>query len=157
VAAVTTVVMRTTARVVVPIVLVVATSLLLQGHNLPGGGFVAGVLTTAAFALVYVAYGLDYLEVGVLGREVEPGTGMFEHRTVSVYQRTLVVGLVVVFGSGVAGLLVGDPFLTQAHTVLHGVPLYGDVELASALVFDVGVFCIVVGSLLTILSVVGGE
>jgi len=59
----TTVVMKTTVRIVVPIVLVVAISLLLQGHNLPGGGFVGGVLTTAAFALIYVAYGLDYLEI----------------------------------------------------------------------------------------------
>ena len=153
----TTVVMRTTARIVVPIVLVVAISLLLQGHNLPGGGFIAGVLTTAAFSLVYVAYGLDYLEIGVLGRDVDAGVGMFEHRTVKVYQRAIVFGLVVVLGSGVAGLVVGDPFLTQAHTELHGVPLYGDVELASALVFDVGVYFVVVGSLLTILSVVGGE
>ena len=149
--------MRTTARIVVPIVLVVAVSLLLQGHNLPGGGFIAGVLTTTAFTLVYLAYGLDYLEVGVLGREVESGAGMFEHRTVRAYQRILVFGLVLVLGSGVAGLVVGDPFLTQAHTALHGVPLYGDVELASALIFDVGVFCVVVGGLLTILSVVGGE
>jgi len=149
--------MRTTARIVVPIVLVVAVSLLLQGHNLPGGGFIAGVLTTAAFALVYVAYGLDYLEVGVLGREVEAGAGMFEHRTVRAYQRTLVFGLVVVLASGLAGLVVGDPFLTQAHAELPDVPLYGDVELASALVFDVGVYCVVVGGLLTILSVVGGE
>jgi multicomponent Na+:H+ antiporter subunit B len=153
----TTVVMRTTARIVVPIVLVLAISLLLQGHNLPGGGFIAGVLTTAAFALIYVAYGLDYLEVGVLDRTVDVGAGMFEHRSVRVYQRTLIVGLVLVLGSGLAGLLVGDPFLTQWHTSLHGVPLYGDVELASALVFDVGVYCVVVGSLLTILSVVGAE
>jgi len=148
--------MRTTARIVVPIVLVIAISLLLQGHNLPGGGFIAGVLTTAAFALVYVAYGLDYLEVGVLGREVDPGAGMFEHRSVKAYERTLILGLAIALGSGLAGLVVGDPFLTQAHTHVH-LPLYGDVELASALVFDVGVYCIVVGGLLTILSVVGGE
>ena len=52
----TTIIMKTTARVVVPIVLVVAISLFLQGHSLPGGGFIGGVLTVAGFALVYVAY-----------------------------------------------------------------------------------------------------
>ncbi|MFA9518673.1 MnhB domain-containing protein [Halopenitus sp. H-Gu1] len=153
----TTTIMRTTVRVTVPIVLVVSISLFLQGHNLPGGGFIGGVLTTAAFVLIYVAYNLDYLESGVLGREVESGTSIFEHRTVIAYRRTLLLGLVVVLGSGVAGILVGDPFLTQTYVHVDGVPIYHEVELASALVFDLGVFLIVVGSLLTIISVVSAE
>ena len=149
--------MRTTARVVVPIVLVLSVSLFLQGHNQPGGGFIGGVLTTTAFVLVYVAYDLDYLESGVLGREVEPGTGIFEHRTVAAYRRTFLLGLVVVVGSGVAGLAVGDPFLSQTYVHLEGIPIYHEVELASALVFDLGVFLVVVGGLLTIVSVVSAE
>jgi multicomponent Na+:H+ antiporter subunit B len=149
--------MRTTARVTVPIVLVLSISLFLQGHNLPGGGFIGGVLTTAAFTLIYVAYDLDYLESGVLDRAVEPGTGIFEHRTVAAYRRTFLLGLVVVFGSGIAGLAVGDPFLTQTYVHLEGIPVYHEVELASALVFDLGVFLVVVGGLLTIVSVVSAE
>jgi len=154
---VTTTIMRTTARVTVPIVLVLAVALFLQGHNLPGGGFIGGVLTTTGFVLVYVAYDLDYLESEVLDREVDPGTGIFEHRTVAAYRRTFILGLVVTLGSGVAGLLVGDPFLTQAHVHVEGVPIYHEVELASALVFDLGVFLIVVGGILTIVSVVSAE
>jgi multicomponent Na+:H+ antiporter subunit B len=154
---VTTTIMRTTARVTVPIVLVLSISLFLQGHNLPGGGFIGGVLTTAALVLIYVAYDLDYLESGVLGQEVESGTSIFEHRTVLAYRRTLLLGLVVVFGSGIAGFFVGDPFLTQTYVHLEGVPIYHEVELASALVFDLGVFLVVVGSLLTIVSVVSAE
>jgi len=153
----TTTMTKTTIRIVVPIVLVVAISLLVQGHNLPGGGFIGGVLTTAAFVLVYVAYGLDYLEIGVLDREVEPGTGIFEHRTVTAYQRTFVFGLVVAVASGFAGLVFGEPFLSQTFVILHDVPIYHEVELASALVFDVGIYCVVVGGLLTIISVVGAE
>jgi multicomponent Na+:H+ antiporter subunit B len=149
--------MRTTARVVVPIVLVLSISLFLQGHNLPGGGFIGGVLTTTAFVLIYVAYDLDYLESGVLGREVESGTGIFEHRTVVAYRRAFLLGLVVVLGSGVAGILVGDPFLTQTYVHLEGIPIYHEVELASALVFDLGVFFVVVGGILTIVSVVSAE
>jgi len=154
---VTTTITKTTIRIVVPIVLVVAISLLIQGHNLPGGGFIGGVLTTAAFVLVYVAYGLDYLEVGVLGRDVKSGTGIFEHRTVTAYQRIFVFGLVVAVASGLAALLFREPFLSQTFVILHDVPVYHEVELASALVFDVGVYCVVVGGLLTILSVVGAE
>lgn len=153
----TTTIMRTTARVTVPIVLVLSVSLFLQGHNLPGGGFIGGVLTTVAFTLVYVAYGLDFLESGVLGRDVDEGTGIFEHRTVTAYRRTFLVGLGVVLGSGIAGILVGDPFLTQTYVHLEGVPLYHEVELASAMVFDLGVFLVVVGGILTIVSVVSAE
>jgi multicomponent Na+:H+ antiporter subunit B len=154
---VTTTIMRTTARVVVPIVLVLSISLFLQGHNLPGGGFIGGVLTTTAFVLIYVAYDLDYLESGVLGREIESGAGIFEHRTVVAYRRAFLLGLVVVLGSGVAGILVGDPFLTQTYVHLEGIPIYHEVELASALVFDLGVFFVVVGGILTIVSVVSAE
>ena len=149
--------MKTTARIVVPIVFVLAISLLLQGHNLPGGGFIGGVLTTAAFALIYVAHGLEYLEVGVLGQDVDPGTGVFDHRSVTAYQRAFVLGLTVAVGSGFAALLFGEPFLSQTYEIVHDVPIYHEIELATALVFDVGVYFVVVGGLLTILSVVGAE
>ena len=152
----TTTITRTTARVVVPIILVVAVSLFLGGHNAPGGGFIGGVLTVAAFVLVYVAYGLDYLEIGVLGRSVDPGTGILQHRTVTAYRRLFTVGLLVAFFGGVAGLLVGEPFLEQGYTYVH-VPVLGEYELASALAFDLGVYCAVVGGLLAVLSVVGAE
>ena len=152
----TTTIMRTTARIVVPIVLVVAISLFLQGHNLPGGGFIGGILTVAAFTLVYVAYDLDYVEVSVLGREVDPDVGIHEHRTVTTYRQVFTVGLVIVVVSGLVPLLFGEPFLAQTFTYVH-LPLYGEVELASALVFDAGIYFVVVGGLLTVFSVVGNE
>ena len=152
----TTVIMKTTTRVVVPIILVVAISLFLQGHNEPGGGFIGGVLTVAALVLIYVAYDLDYLEVGVLGREVEPSAGVYNQRIVTAYHRLFNVGLVIVLASGFAALLFGEPFLSQAHTSVH-LPLFGDIELASALVFDVGIYCVVVGGLLSIFSEVAAE
>jgi multicomponent Na+:H+ antiporter subunit B len=151
------IILKTTARIVVPIILVVALSLFLQGHNLPGGGFIGGVLTTAGFVLVYVAYGLDFLEIGVLDREVDSGGGIFEHRSVMAYRRLLVVGLVIAIGTGVVALAFGQPFLSQTFLYIEGVPLYHELELTSALVFDTGVYFVVVGGLLTILSVVGAE
>ncbi|MBX0295882.1 MnhB domain-containing protein [Haloarcula nitratireducens] len=153
----TTTITRTTIRVVVPIVLVVAILLLLQGHKLPGGGFIGGVLTTAALVLVYVAYGLDYVEMEVLDREVESGGGIFERRIVTAYRRLFSLGLGLAVTSGVAGLVFGEPFLSQSFVIFHDVPIYHEVELASALLFDLGIYGVVVGGLLTIVSVVGAE
>ena len=107
--------------------------------------------------LIYVAYGLDYLEMEVLDRDIDPGTGIFEHRTVTAYRRLFVLGLAIVVGSGLVGAVVAGSFLTQDFTILHDVPIYHEVELATALVFDLGVYLVVVGGLLTILSVVGAE
>ncbi|NUB92971.1 sodium:proton antiporter [Haloterrigena sp. SYSU A558-1] len=153
----TTVVMRTTARVVVPIILVVSISLFVEGHNLPGGGFIGGVLTTTAFAVIYLAFGLDFLERGVLGRDVDPGKEPSRDRVVVAYRRLFEYGLAIAVLSGLAPLVFGQPFLTQTFVIFEHVPLYGEIELASALAFDFGVYCVVVGGLLTILSVVGAE
>jgi multicomponent Na+:H+ antiporter subunit B len=152
----TSTMMRTTTRVVVPIVLVLAISLLLQGHNYPGGGFIGGVLTVTAIALIYVAYDLDYVEVGILGRDIDPEAVILAHRTITIYRQIFTLGLVIIVASGVAALLLGGPFLGQTYTYVH-LPLFGEVELASALIFDVGIYCVVVGGLLTIFSVVGAE
>lgn len=151
----TTVIMRTTARVVVPIILVVSISLFLQGHNLPGGGFIGGVLTTTAFALIYIAYGLDFPRV--LGHETEPAENVLEDPIVVAYRRTFLLGLVIAVGGGLVPLLFDLPFLSQTYVILHDVPIYHELELASALVFDLGVFLVVVGGFLTMLSVVGAE
>lgn len=148
--------MKTTARIVVPIILVVAISLFLQGHNAPGGGFIGGVLTVVAFALIYTAYNLDYLEEGVLARELDTSGGVYETRTVAAYRRVFVFGLVVTIASGMAPLLFGEQFLSQTFRYVH-LPLFGEIELASALVFDLGIYCVVVGGLLSIFSMVGGE
>jgi len=154
---VTTTITRTTIRIVVPIVLVVAILLLIQGHKLPGGGFIGGVLTTTALVLVYVGYGLDYVETDVLDQAVDTGGGIAERRIVVAYQRLFVGGLALVVASGIAAVLFGEPFLSQTFVVFHDVPIYHEVELASALVFDLGVYGAVVGGLLTIVSVVGAE
>jgi len=155
--------MKTVTRVVVPIILVVSFALFLQGHNQPGGGFIAGVLTSSAFALVYIAYSLDYLEDDVLGRDVETPIEHIRHGVVADYRRLFSVGLLVAVASGLAAIAYaslyadgGLSFMTQSYTFLH-LPLYGEVEVASAVAFDFGVYAVVVGALLTILSVVGAE
>ena len=149
----TTVIARTATRLAVPIALVTAIALLVQGHNLPGGGFIAGVLTAAALVLVYVVFGLDDLATRLgLG-----GPGVFGHGPIAYYRGIFGIGLGLAFASGVVPALFGEAFLTQTFWVLHGVPIYGEVEVASALAFDLGVYLTVVGALLTIVAVVGTQ
>jgi len=159
---VSTVILRTVARVVVPLGFVVSFALFLQGHDLPGGGFVAGVLTASVMALAYLAFGLEGVERDVLGRDVQPTVEHVRHGVVRDYQAIAAGGLALAVAAGVAavayGYLTGSPlpFLTQAHTDVS-LPLYGHVELTSAIVFDLGVYAVVVGALLTVVSVVGAE
>ena len=152
----TTVIARTVTRIVVPIILITSVALLFQGHNRPGGGFIAGVLTVAAFALVYVVYGLDYLEEELLHRRptvpYSPEAGI-----VREYGNVFSAGLAVAVAGGLAAVLLGQPFLTQAVVFFEHVPVYGHFEVASAFVFDLGVYAVVVGALMTILAVVGAE
>ena len=149
--------MRTTTRVVVPLIVIVSVSLFVQGHNLPGGGFIGGVLTTVGFVLIYITFGLDYLERVLLGDVAAMGGNPFEDRIVDAYRRTFVFGLALAVASGLAAVALGYPFLSQDYVILHDVPLYHELELASALAFDLGIYCVVVGGLLTVLSVVGSE
>ena len=152
-----TVIARTVTRTVVPIILVTAVALLLQGHNLPGGGFIAGVLTTTAFALIYIIYGLDYLEEELLHQFREPLLESMRHGIVENYQIAFGVGLALAAVAGLVPVLFGHNFLYQTYWVLHHLPIYGELHVASALAFDLGVYCVVVGALLTILAVVGSE
>jgi len=151
-----TVIARTVVRLVVPLILVTAIALLFQGHNLPGGGFIAGVLTVTAFALIYIIFGLDYLETELLDRN--PGVRYeTESGIVREYGLVFALGLAVAAGSGIAAMALGFPFLTQGVVFLKGLPIYHELEVASALAFDLGVYAVVVGALLTILAEVGAE
>lgn len=151
-----TVIAKTVTRTVVPLITVTAVALLLQGHNLPGGGFIAGVLTTTAFALLYVVYGIDSVRHDLMGEGGE-GFDPILDGSVGAYSRAFAVGLSIAVAAGIGSMLLGVPFLTQGVVFLEGVPVYHELEVASALAFDVGVYFVVVGALLTVLSVVGRE
>lgn len=123
-----------------PLIFLFALYLLLAGHNNPGGGFIAGVMTAAALTLQYVVFGM---------REVQ-------RFTPSNYLGLVALGLTLALGTGLGSLFLGWGFLKSG--ILHlTLPLFGEVEVVSAFVFDVGVFCIVVGVTLTIISLLGRE
>jgi len=163
----TTVISRTVTRIVSPIIFVTAVALLLQGHNLPGGGFIAGVLTAAGMALIYIIFGVDYVQDALLERDVLPMYGVDRPAMTADYRFAFALGLAVAAGSGLAAIAFGyvsglpvavetAAFLGQDDWVVKLEPLF-DFHFASAFAFDLGVYLVVVGGLLAIVSVVGAE
>ncbi len=146
----TTVIARTVARLVAPIVLLVAVALTVRGHNLPGGGFIGGVLTAIAFVLLYVVYSRAF----VTDRLVPESEGRHPARLL------FAVGLALAVVSGLGPVVLGGPFLTQGYVVFpHPIPgpFFHEFEVATALAFDLGVYLVVVGGLLTVVREVGAE
>jgi multicomponent K+:H+ antiporter subunit A len=126
------------SRPLLPLALVVSLYILLRGHNLPGGGFIAGLVTAVALILQYVASGV------VWTRE----------RLRFDYIKLTASGVLIATLTGVASWWFAHPFLTSTFEYVH-LPLLGKFELASAMVFDVGVYLTVVGSTLVILANLG--
>ncbi|RZV10622.1 MnhB subunit of Na+/H+ antiporter-like protein [Natrinema hispanicum] len=91
------------------------------------------MLTTTAFAIIYMGFGLDFLERGILGRDVDPGKEPSRDRVVVAYRRLFAYGFAIAVVSGLAPLVFGQPFLTQTFVMLEGVPIYDHLEVASAI------------------------
>ena len=122
-------------RLMLPIGLLVGAYLFFRGHNLPGGGFVAGLVVATMFILQYIV----------------SGTWWVESRLPLNPPRWIAAGLLLAAGTGIGSITLGFPLLTT-HTAHFTLPLVGDVHLPSALLFDTGVFALVVGSTLLILT-----
>jgi len=125
-------ILSTTARLLLPLLLSLSVFLLLRGHQAPGGGFVGGLVAASGFALYALAF--DVATARKVLR-VDPG-------------RLAALGLGVALASGLVGLVAGRPFLTGLwyHRTF---PVIG--KLGTPLLFDVGVFMVVVGITLVIL------
>jgi multicomponent Na+:H+ antiporter subunit A len=134
------VIVDTAVRLIFPSALVLSVYLLFAGHNQPGGGFVGGLVAGAAMALVYVAGGID--DVRTVAR-VQPWT-------------VLGVGLLIAAGTALAPLVTGGALLEHGKVELDP-PLLGHVKVTSTLVFDIGVYVLVVGLVLMVLEAFGDE
>lgn len=125
-------ILATAARGLLPLLLVFSVFVLLRGHNEPGGGFVGGLSAAAAFALYALAHG-----------------AAAARRTLRVDPKRLMgVGLLLSLASGCLGLLAGRPFLSA---LWDDTPLPVVGKLGTPILFDVGVYLVVVGVVLTIL------
>lgn len=116
-------ILRTATRILMPLMVLFALFLLLRGHNEAGGGFVAGLVVSAAFVLLVFAEGLAAARRALL---IAP-------------ERLLGIGLLVALAAGLSAVVAGRPFLTSLWWGGLGTPM----------VFDIGVFLVVVGVVLT--------
>jgi len=131
--------LRVLSRPLLPLALLVSAYLFLRGHNAPGGGFIAGLVTGTAIILQYVAYGSEW------ARERLPWS----------YSNVVAAGLLVATSTGIASWAFGAPFLTSTFGYVNW-PVVGQFELASAMVFDLGIYLAVVGVVLVIIGRLGG-
>ena len=124
-----------TARLVLPIGIMVAIYLFMRGHNESGGGSVAGLVVSIAVIVQYMVAGTQWVEAHMKLRRT----------------RWVAAGLLFAVTTGLGALAFGYPFLTTHTAQLH-LPLLGEIHVPSALFFDIGVFTVVVGATLLILT-----
>ena len=127
-------------RLLLPFTALVACYLFLRGHDQPGGGFVAGLVFSVGLVLQYMISGTEWVEAHL---PVFP-------------RRWIATGLLLALGTGLGAVAVGYPFLTS-HMFHLQLPLLGQVHLASAMFFDAGVFALVVGSTLMMLTAIAHQ
>ncbi|MXY92395.1 MAG: Na(+)/H(+) antiporter subunit B [Caldilineaceae bacterium SB0664_bin_27] len=113
-------------RILTPVLLLLSLYLLLRGHNLPGGGFIAGLMAAAAFQLQILSRGHDRVR-RTIGPYLNSGIGL---------------GLAIAICSGIVGLL--DGFFFKGVWFSLNLPLLGYLKIGTPVIFDLGVFLVVV-------------
>jgi multicomponent Na+:H+ antiporter subunit B len=127
-------ILRTAGQLLLPLLMLLSVYLLLRGHNEPGGGFIAGLVASAAIALHLFAVDIRSAR-----------------RVLRMDPRTLLgLGLLVALGSGLIAPLLGMGQIFQALWLDIDLPVVGDTHLGTPLLFDLGVYFVVIGSVLTV-------
>jgi multicomponent Na+:H+ antiporter subunit B len=109
---------------------VFAVYLLLRGHNLPGGGFIGGLGSALSLILLSLAFGVERTRQIL---RIDP-------------TRIAVFGLLLAILTALAPLFLGDDLLKHYHLKAQDVPVLGSIEVGTPLVFDIGIFLVVVGT-----------
>jgi multicomponent Na+:H+ antiporter subunit B len=120
--------LRMCSRIVKPLMLLFSVFLLLRGHDEPGGGFVGGLVAGTAFCLHALAFSPHE---AIASLHVRPRILMS-------------TGLLIAGVSGLFGMLAGKPFLTGLWGKV-ALPIFGELKLGTPLLFDVGVYLLVLG------------
>lgn len=132
--------LQNVSKIVVFIVLTFALYLFFTGHGSPGGGFIAGLMSAGSLLLLALAYDIEMV------RKVIP----FDFKLITA------IGLMIALCTGTGGVLFGEPFLKHAFGYFH-LPLLGETELHTALIFDLGIYLAIVGVTMTILLTIGED
>ncbi|MDY6906477.1 MAG: Na+/H+ antiporter subunit B [Thermodesulfobacteriota bacterium] len=127
-------ILRASTRLLVSLILVFSVYLLIRGHQAPGGGFSGALVGGTAFALYAIAEGAASVRQAL---RVDP-------------RHLIVVGLLLALGAGLSGTIAGQPFLTGLWWTLTIGHDY-QIVLGTPLFFDIGVYLIVLGTILTLI------
>lgn len=128
------VILQTATKVIVFIVLIFGVYVFFSGHHEPGGGFIGGLITASAIVLLLMAFDVKTV------RDNLP----VDFKLVGA------AGILIMILSGAVSMLFGEAFLFQTFTEVD-LPVFGPTELATAVLFDVGVYLAVAGTALTII------
>ena len=134
------VMLQTATKVVTFIILMFAVHIFFAGHYTPGGGFVGGLLTTSAIVLLMLAFDIETV------KKILPLN----------YVTMTAVGLLLAVATASASIIFDVPFFTHAYDYFD-LPLFGNTSLHPALLFDIGVYLVVVGVTMTIIQTIGED
>ncbi|MEO1422423.1 MAG: Na+/H+ antiporter subunit B [Pseudomonadota bacterium] len=127
-------ILTTGTRYIVALLLLFSIYMLLRGHNEPGGGFIGGLIGATGFVLYAVACGTKEARAAL---RVLP-------------QSIAMVGLGIALAAGMFAGLFGDPLFTGQWLYLGGSKQEGGLPLSTVLAFDIGVYLVVFGAILTL-------
>ena len=131
-------ILQTVTKVAAFVILLFSVSIFLGGHYSPGGGFVGGLMTSAALVLLLLAFDIKTVaEVFPIYYKMMIGSGLF-------------ISALTVAGS----LLFGVPLMTHVYRYID-FPILGHISLHTAVLFDLGVYLVVVGVTMTIIQTIG--
>jgi monovalent cation:proton antiporter len=134
------VILKTTTNTIVFVILAFSVNMLLSGHNAPGGGFIGGLMGAGAFLLLYLSYGLKPV-----------------HRILPInFTYMIAAGLLIAILTGAGSFVLGVPFLSHTFGYFY-LPLLGKKELATAMLFDLGVYFTVIGVTMTIILTIAED
>ncbi|ASS72455.1 Na(+)/H(+) antiporter subunit B [Bacillus atrophaeus] len=133
-------ILQTVTKLVSFIILLFSFYLFLSGHNAPGGGFVGGLITSSSIVLLLLAYDLKTVKA------ILPVNFIYVAGT----------GLLIAILTGAGAFVFGAAFLSHTFGYFH-LPFLGKTELATATLFDLGVYLVVVGVTMTIIQTIGEE
>ncbi|MCP3763919.1 Na(+)/H(+) antiporter subunit B [Domibacillus sp. A3M-37] len=128
------VILQTVSKIAVFIILTFGVYLFLAGHHHPGGGFIGGLTLSSAFVLLYLAFDVETINAGIP----------------LDYKKVAASGVLIAVFTGMGSLLFGSSFLSQTFAYFD-LPIFGKTELATVVLFELGVALGVIGVVVTIM------
>ncbi|MGI6225602.1 MAG: Na(+)/H(+) antiporter subunit B [Peptococcales bacterium] len=134
------VILQTVTRIATFIILTFSVYLFLAGHHNPGGGFIGGLMVASAITLLLLAFDIKTVQAGL---PID-------------YKVLAVLGVFIAVATGMGSLIFGKPFLNHTFGSFN-LPIFGETELATAVIFDVGVALAVLGTALSIIYTISED